>query len=541
VLLSALRDPRKTRIVGAMSQSILDRCAEIRAHIAQGRLECARELARSSIEAYPGDYRLWFAFSEALVGVEQRIEALRRAETLAPDNLQVLIRLARLFLAVGRRAEAMNRIERAVRVGPDSATTFDSIGALYSALDEPTRALPYFLKAVTMEPSDSHYLFNLAACQRMVGDLQQAVQNCDRAIARDAAMACAYYLRSDLSRARRDCNRIREMESLLARPGMRWENERFIRFALAREYEDTADYERSFIHCKAGNDLQRQHMQYDVSKDIATINEIMATYTQSALDLVGTGFPSKEPIFVLGLPRTGTTLVERIVGSHSWVRAAGELRELTLSLTTVLSRAQGERPSSSAERVRNSLEIDLREVGQLYIKHVRERIGGASRRFVDKMPLNYLYCGLIHAALPEAKVIFVDRNPMDACYAIYKTLFMGAYPFSYDLSDLPRYYVAFRQLMAHWMRVLDSKILHVRYEDLVLDFNRQVRRILEFCQLPWESGCQKFHESAAPATTASAVQVRQPLYASSIGKWRHYETQLAPIAHHLEASEIPYG
>jgi hypothetical protein len=307
-------------------------------------------------------------------------------------------------------------------------------------------------------------------------------------------------------------------------------------FALAKELEDVRDYEASFRWLKRACDLRRRHMSYRVDNDLETIEGIIEVFSQQALAGAGGGFDCSDPIFIVGLPRTGTTLVERILSSHSHVFSAGELNNFAQQLTRVAQQGAGGK-LTRRELLQQSAQIDFHQLGRAYFdstRHLRDE----SPHFIDKMPLNFLYCGLIHRALPRARIIHVTRSPMDACYAMYKRLFKGAYPMSYDLDDLGRYYLAYRKLMRHWHRTMPGVIYTLAYEDLVEDQEQSSRRLIEHCGLDWQEACLRFEENTSASATASASQVRQAIYRSSVGKWRHYATQLAPLREILQSSGI---
>jgi hypothetical protein len=237
------------------------------------------------------------------------------------------------------------------------------------------------------------------------------------------------------------------------------------------------------------------------------------------------------------MPRTGTTLVERILGSHSQVFSAGELNNFSLELIPLVRKATRGRRLSRVEFVAASATVDFRALGAAYIAATRP-LRDTRPRFIDKLPFNYLYAGLIHLALPNAKIVNLQRHPMDTCYSVYKQLFRDAYPFSYDLDELGQYYIAYHQLMQHWNEVMPGVIHTIRYETLVNDIEGEARRLLAYCALPWEDQCLRFHENRQVSTTASALQVRQPVYTSSIDKWRHYARQLESLRQRLEDAGI---
>ncbi len=240
------------------------------------------------------------------------------------------------------------------------------------------------------------------------------------------------------------------------------------------------------------------------------------------------------------MPRTGTTLVERIIGSHSDVESAGELPNFSQMMTKMVRAQAAGREVSQEEMIAASLQLDMRQLGESYIESTRG-LTGDTVHFIDKLPFNYLNVGLIRLALPNAKIVHVTRDPMDTCYAVFKTLFQRAYPFSYDLEDLGNYFVAYRRLMDHWYTLFPDSMHTVAYEDLVENTQTESRRLLDYCGLTWQEQVSEFHRSDAPSMTASASQVRQPVYRSSVGKWRNYEKELLPLSGILESAgiEIP--
>lgn len=247
---------------------------------------------------------------------------------------------------------------------------------------------------------------------------------------------------------------------------------------------------------------------------------------------------SSAPVFIVGLPRSGTTLVDRILGSHSKVHSAGELDHFALAIVDAVRRAGGGTQLSRRELIARSADLDFVALGRDYLGRAKYAAAGGEC-FTDKMPLNYLYCGLIRRALPNAKIVHVVRSPMAACYAMYKTLFKDGYPFSYDLSEIARYYIGYRRLMDHWQATLPGAIHSIGYEALVADPRGQIRKLLDFCGLEWQDACAEFHKNPAPTTTASAAQVRRPLYDSSVSQWRHYAEELAELSGLLNAAGIP--
>ena len=460
---------------------------------------------------------------------------------------------------------------------PSRATTdpllLDGLGSLFSFIGDQQNALHAFERAVTLAPDNPHFLFNRATVRRFLGHLADAEADYDRVIALRPGDFEAYVNRSDLRTQTAARNHVTELVSLVAKGFADWRSEVQIRHSLAKEYEDLGDYARSFEQLRLGAAKRREHLRYDVDNDVATVQWIVEAFPgpmelAAAPDAAVAGpveptaaqpgvrlrpvpmraapiraVPMRAspiravPVFIVGLPRSGSTLVDRILSSHSEVTSAGELNDFALALVDRVRAENAGAQFARSDLVARSAHIDFAALGREYLARARSVAGEG--RFTDKMPLNYLYCGLIRRALPDAKIVHMTRHPMAAGYAMYKTLFKDGYPFSYDLHDISRYYIAYRRLMAHWQATLPGAIHTVNYEDLIADQLGETRKLLAFCDLEWQDACLDFHRNASATTTASASQIRRPLYDSSVSQWRHYETQLAALRADFEAAGIP--
>jgi tetratricopeptide (TPR) repeat protein len=410
------------------------------------------------------------------------------------------------------------------------------LASLLHLLGDNTGALDHYSKAIELDPGNADHHFNLAAVQRFFGDVAGAEEGFDRAIALKPEEFEAYNARAHLRPQTRERNHIAQLKDVIAHSSSTAGLVQ-LHYALAKEYEDIGSFDEAFAALKQGADTKRRHMQYSVDTDLQIIAKVCEIYGEELFAGHIQGFQSIDPIFVLGMPRTGTTLVERILGSHSRVFSAGELNNFSLELIGHVRKALGPKRPSRLEFVAATATLDFEALGEAYIRSVQPLRDG-SPYFIDKLPFNFLYAGLIHLALPRARIVSLQRHPMDTCYAVYKQLFRDAYPFSYDLDELGRYYIAYHNLMQHWNTVMPGVICTMQYESLVTDTERESRRMLEYCGLPWEDQCLRFHENRQASTTASALQVRQPVYASSVGKWRHFERQLEPLRRQLEDAGI---
>jgi tetratricopeptide (TPR) repeat protein len=468
---------------------------------------------------------------------QQMLQASQQSKRPNVDPAR-LFESANRLLNRGQRRSALKITELASSLGPDTPRYWAAVGRLFTECNAPARALPVFERASAADPRNPEYSYYLAVVQRMMGDFESAETNLDKVLLARPDFYGAHYMRADLRTQTSDRNHVEVLRRLLARSTCSGPADTLLYFALAKELEDVGEYADSFQILKRGADLHRQLIDYDVSDEIAAIDSLIEVHSAKAIGRPPGGFDTDECIFVIGLPRTGTTLVERILSSHPLVEAGGELPTFPLQLASRLD-ALPIRPITMRACLQHALLIDPHALGRDYLEAIGPRSGGA-KRFTDKLPLNYLHAGIIHRALPGARFIALDRQPMDACYAMYKTLFTGAYRFSYDLSELARYYVAWHALMRHWKDVLGDALLTLRYEALVADQATVTREIISHCRLPWDDRCLAFHRQELAESSASAVQVRQPIYTSSVGKWKNYASQLAPLREGLQTLDWAY-
>ena len=464
---------------------------------------------------------------------------LDRAVALAPERADYRAQQARCLVTLHRYVEALDAAERAWALGPRDALTLDTVGVVLSRTGAHHRAADVFRRAVALCPDRADFHYNLGTALRIVGDLAGAEQAFERAVSLEPRLYNAHSVLAELRTQTPERNHLDRLSALLAAVGDDVDGELHLRHALAKELEDLGDHRAAFAHLAAGKAKKRATLDYSFDTDRALFESVHAVCTDELLACGGEGYPSEEPIFVVGLPRSGTTLVERILSSHSEVQSAGELPSFGLCL----KRAAGTRSPRTLdpETIAAAANADFAMLGRRYIESTRA-ITGRKPRFVDKMPINFFLVGFIAAALPKARIVCVRRGALDTCVAIYRRLLAPDYVYyryAYNLSDIGRYYVCFDALMRHWRRLLPDRFHEVRYEALIADPRGEAGRLLEHVGLEWEEACLEPERNLAPVATASAVQVREPLNTAGIGRWRRYAAEIEPLRVELERAGVP--
>ena len=469
------------------------------------------------------------------------VEALQAVGTAVSltDRAEYVGQYARLLVQVRRDAEALLAADRAVALKPTDALTLDTIGCVYSRLGAHDRAAPLFAAAVAQQPDHVQMRYNLASSLGFLGRFEEAAVNYEALIAIDPGYTRAHFALSALKKQSGASNHIKRLEALL--PGVRNSVEHLhLRYALAKECEDLSEHDASFRHLDAANRPRKAELGYTIDSDQKLFARLMEQFAREDyfFDARRDAADAAAPIFVFGMPRTGTTLVDRILSSHPLVESAGELQVMQIVIKRLTATAT--RVALDPQTVDAAGRLAPARVGADYLQGAAPH-RRTSRRFIDKLPLNFLYAGYIARALPGAKLICLRRDPLDTVWSNYRHLFATGYSYynySFDLMDTARYYVLFDRLMRFWEQRFPGRILQVQYESLVDNQEVQTRRLLQHCALPWDEACLSFHENPYAVATPSATQVRQPLYRNALGRWRLYERHLQPVRDYLVSQDI---
>jgi tetratricopeptide (TPR) repeat protein len=511
-----------------------------RTALSRGDLQTTRHFATTMVANDPGDAEGHFLLGIAESGagrIQAGITHIDRAVALDPQG-EYRAQLARLFTLVRRDGDAAATLRHAEQAPPADALSRDTMGCVYARLGDHAAALPHFAEAVRLEPLNVEYRYNQAVTLNFLGRTDAAEAALEALIALAPGDARAHHLLASLRKQTPKQNHVARLDRVLsgtpAGPGRL-----LLGYAIAKELEDIGEPEAALDRLCAANGEHRRSLPYSFARDAAVFDAIEASWPKMAHS-PNTASSSEAPIFIIGMPRTGTTLVDRILSSHPEVESAGELQAMPLAV----KRAAGTRTPTvlDAETIAAAVTAaDMDSVGRDYLARASHHRRDPALRFTDKFPGNFQYAGFIAQALPEARIVCLRRHPMDTVLSNFRNLFAVSsryYDYSYDLLDIAAYYVRFDRLMALWREALPGRVLEVRYEDLVADQEGETRRLLAHCGLAWSDACLAFHTNTAPVSTPSAAQVRRPIYGDSVARWKRHAALLEPVRRLFEAAGI---
>lgn len=498
---------------------------------------CAREILHRDPHSAEG----WF-LSGLVAGAQQQPEAatdaFTRALELDGSRYDAAIELANRFAGARLHGRAVQLIDEHAERLSNSPRYLNMAGMIYTGAGLPEKAWPLFRRADELQPGVDLFKANLATCAVFLGKLNEARRRYRDLLARHPTHQRYHYQLAQLGRAT-DCSHIDEMKAVVQRTKLPPDRNIFIHYAIGKELEDLERWDEAFAYYKLAGDAVAGVADYDVDRDIQLIDAIIRICDAEWLrNGACTDVTGKTPIFVVGLPRTGTTLTERIIASHSEVRSVDETQFMQMVIRRESNVASDEK--MTPEMVSAAARLGIEVIRDGYMELVDYKLGDEPM-FADKLPFNVFYLGFIAKAWPGARIVVVNRNPMDSCFAMYKHVFTWAYKFSYTLDGLAAFYPAYRRLLDHWRALLGDRIVEIEYERLVANPEFEIRTLLAQLGLPFEEACLRFDENESATLTASAAQVRERVHTRSVGRWQRYESELRPLREKLEAAGIDAG
>jgi tetratricopeptide (TPR) repeat protein len=498
-------------------------------HMRAGREDDAIESFRQALKDNPNnvDAMRFLAAVYMKQGVRLRdAEALlQRVTELAPDFAAAWRDLGNAYVKRAKRMDAIEAFRQATVLEPNNGIAWEKLASTTASAGYPEQAAEAFRKAVELRPNAAGFHMGYGHVLKTLGDQAASLRAYREAIRLRPNFGEVYWSMANLKIFRFEDEEVEAMEHQLENAELSETTNVHFRFALGKAYEDRKDYDKAWEYYRSGNERQRPLVNYDPNENSLHQEAIRSYFTPEFLSTAeGNGYPDEGPIFIVGLGRSGSTLIEQILASHSQVEGTEELSVLA-NMSDVISRYRTDQ-KRFPEVLDTMRPLDWRALGLEYLEGTRRYRMTDKPVFTDKLPNNFPFVGLLHLILPNAKIINARRHPIDTCLGNYKQLFGHGQNFTYDIFELADYYREYCLTMDHWHNVLPGKVLDVHYEETVTDLEGQVTRILEHCGLPFEEQCLRFHETRRAVKTASSEQVRQPIYTGGMGKWRKYEKHL---------------
>jgi tetratricopeptide (TPR) repeat protein len=500
-------------------------------HQREGRYAEAAKLYREVLQANPRNVDALrmlgiLTFGEGNVDEAERL--FRRAVAAAPDFVNAILDLGMALKEQSRIEEAIECFRQATKLEPRNVKAHFQLGQILAPAALSNEAVESYQRVLEIRPRHGGALLGMGHVLKTLGQQEEAIASYRKCIESKPDRGEVYWSLANLKTYKLSDDDITEMQTQLAKSGLSDESHVNFLFALAKAHEDRGDFDKAWEYYVAGNAKRRMLEHYDPVSLETRDDAVLSVFTKDFLDQnTGLGNPDPAPIFILGLPRSGSTLLEQILASHSMVEGTSELpyiKRVENSLSK--NRVDG---VNYPEAVRELGEANFKSLGQDYLDAAAlHRITGTPH-FIDKMPNNFPSIGLIHLILPNAKIIDARRYPLDSCLSNFRQLYGRGQPFTYDLTDIGEYFLEYQRMMDHWHAVLPGRVVTVQYEDVVTDFENQVHRLLDYCELPWEDACLRYHETDRPVRTASSEQVRQPVYTKSVHFWRNHEKNLGEL------------
>jgi tetratricopeptide (TPR) repeat protein len=500
--------------------------------VRDGKLGQAERLIKDFLMQHPADVSAIRILADIALKLGRLKEAghlLERCLELAPDFHLARHNYAVVLLRQGKLEEAYAQVQKLLALEPNNAGFLILKGSVLVRRGDHEEALAIYERILKNYPNQAVAQMNYGHALKTVGRLEEGIGAYRKCVDLSPGIGEAYWSLANLKTFRFSDADIAVMRSQVTTEGGDADDQAHIAFALGKALEDREEYDESFKFYQRGNAIRRVNHRHNARINVFdTARQIKALDSAFFATRAGQGCPTPDPIFIVGLPRSGSTLLEQILASHSQVEGTAELNDI-ITISRKLGQKSKQNPASNYPEILRDLSADkFSELGESYMQSTRIQRGDKPF-FIDKMPNNFQHIGLIHLILPHAKIIDARRHPMACCFSNFKQLFAHGQTFTYSLEGMGRYYRDYVILMDHWDTVLPGRVLRVQYEDMVADTENQIRRLLQHCGLPFEEQCLRFWETERAIRTPSAEQVRQPIYQGGLEQWRHFEAHLEPL------------
>jgi tetratricopeptide (TPR) repeat protein len=498
---------------------------------------CAIEIRKHDQDS-PESFFLAGLVDKAFDRMESAEVLFAKVLELDSERYDAAVELAHLYSSARRNGDAAALVSKYEEKLSNSPHYLNLAGNVYSQVGMPEKAWPLYRQANELQPDVDAFLEKMATSGVFLGQIDEAKEIFTGLLSRNPEHQRIHLSLARLGKAV-DRKHIEQMKEVLSSTNLSPDRNVFMYYAIGKELEDLEEWDEAFRYFKKAGDAVTSVADYDINIDLQLIDKIIEVFNTEWLREGAIGDEAdtspKEPIFIVGLPRTGTTLTDRIIASHSKVQSVGETQFMQMTVRRESGIESEEK--MTPDMIEATAKMDIGVIGRGYIDMLSYRLGDEPM-FVDKLPFNFLYVGYIAKAFPKARIVYISRNPMDACFAMYKQVFTWAYKFSYTLQGLGQFYVAFNRLLQHWREVLGDRLIEIEYESLVGDQENRTRQLLKDLGLDFEEACLSPDENKSVSATASSVQIREKVHTRSVNRWKNYEEQLKPLKEHLEGAGI---
>jgi tetratricopeptide (TPR) repeat protein len=501
--------------------------------IAQGKLAKAEPILREFIKSHPTDVnaiRMLGELGMTLGALQDAHNLLQRCVELAPDYHAARYAFANVLYKRHRYDEALAQLDHLLRTDAQNKAWLILKAANLVEINEHDQAIALFESVIELDPGQRQAYLSYGHALRAVGRVDECITSYEKCIELGSGAGEAYWSLANLKTYGFSEEQISGMEDIVRDESCEYRDYYHLLFALGKAREDRQEYKGAMMAYAKGNQVRGKGVPWDQEGFHRDTRQLIKFFTADLLSgRTGFGCTAADPIFIVGLPRAGSTLVEQILASHSQVEGTAELADIIALARGIAGKKRRSDVSMYPDALAGMNAVNFEEMGRGYIDSTAVQRVTERPRFIDKMPNNFSHVGLIHLILPNAKIIDARRDPMDCCFSGYKQLFASGQGFTYSQQRIGNYYRDYVDIMDHWDAVLPGRVLRVQYEDMVSDTENQVRRLLDYCDLPFEDSCLAFHQTERTVRTASSEQVRQPIYRSGMGQWQPFSEWLDPL------------